>query len=411
MADPFIFSLAYLECNFAERILGFLTNINMFVAKPETMHVAMISQRSDDYTPWIWSLVLSQNCETTVAMLSQPASTSDALSDRDVLEELLLFYPVLFENVAVALEGTCIFQIIRKPRESSHCLLAHTLCASNHDDLSWKIQERAYVRVLDLLLRHIGVNKKHNAELRLLPSGVCCGDTVLHVLARNPSASLPLFRVVMNTAGVSPLERNTAGDTFLHVLLQNKHPRRYDVIIILGTLMKIQNATATEVPRTEVPRTEEPRTEEPRTEVPRTEVPRTEVPRTEEPRTEVPRTEEPRTEVPRTEEPRTEEPCLSSIGNAIGSEGRTYIEQAADVAHPRAVFNALVRITSTEDLGFVFPDGGTIISRMAGAGCSSRAKFNFVLDRLKNNLPAGERARARQEGLKAGLAPSVLSFL
>ena len=381
MADPFIFSLAYLECNFAERILGFLTNINMFVAKPETMHVAMISQRSDDYTPWIWSLVLSQNCETTVAMLSQPASTSDALSDRDVLEELLLFYPVLFENVAVALEGTCIFQIIRKPRESSHCLLAHTLCASNHDDLSWKIQERAYVRVLDLLLRHIGVNKKHNAELRLLPSGVCCGDTVLHVLARNPSASLPLFRVVMNTAGVSPLERNTAGDTFLHVLLQNKHPRRYDVIIILGTLMKIQNATATEEPRTEVPRTE------------------------------VPRTEEPRTEVPRTEEPRTEEPCLSSIGNAIGSEGRTYIEQAADVAHPRAVFNALVRITSTEDLGFVFPDGGTIISRMAGAGCSSRAKFNFVLDRLKNNLPAGERARARQEGLKAGLAPSVLSFL
>jgi hypothetical protein len=362
MGDPFIFSLVYLECIYVEKILVFLENVRIFTAKPETLYVAMNSHRSGDSTSWIWSLVLSQNCATTASILSQPASTDEATPPQDVLEKTLLFHPVLFENVAIALESmercddpSCgISRILCTPRGSSHCFLTHTLCASNHDDLSWKIQERVYIRVLHLLLRSIGANQKtHDSDLPL-PPGVRCGDTVLHVLARNVRSVVSLFRVVANTAGVSLFERNTAGDTFLHLLLENKHPRRYDIIILLGTLMKNRSAAC---------------------------------------------------------EASDSSSGFSSIGNPVGSEGRTYIEQAADASHPRAVFNALVRLTSTEDLEFVFPNGGTIISRMTAAGCSSRAKLKLVMDRLKRNLPAGERARARQEGAKAGLTPSVLSCL
>jgi hypothetical protein len=341
--DPVIFSVVSLESSLVEKILNFLTNgeVRMFVLKPELFRVLLSSQKSTNGYRFlhsgIWSLVFSQNGETTASMLSQEPVTANGVFQEelamktDLLEELLLYHPVLFENVATGLRETCkdkdcahsscTFGLLRDVRASSNCALSHTLCASRriHSLLQPQI-----IRVLHLLLQYIGVKQK------ALPSSknatVHGGDTVLHVLARNTLSSLAMFRAVLHNVAFRVedlLEKNDAEDTFLHVLLESEHPQTHDIILAVGVKTKSN-------------------------------------------------------------------PNFSLGVTSGGSRKMTYLEQACGRTHTRAVFNTLVRMTSNEDLRHVFPDGKPIVARMLRAGCQSKAKIDFVLARLKTVLSADE---------------------
>lgn len=393
--DPLVFAVAYLDSSVTETIVHHLLKVKLLIPKPETLRVAMFGKFPNAHTNFVWKKLFLQDPGIAIEMLGLPVpmtaqrhhpglaamTTSPRTCDdneeeyppnKDVVEELLIQTPVLFATVADALLETGMVTVLGAPRRSTNCFLTHTLCASG-------LQERGHVVLLSMLLEdsYVGANQTVGTGQFAagagppgpLPRGIRLGDTALHVLARNKKSLLALFRVFLTNHNVQKYTFNSENDTFIHILLRERHPKLREILTMLVVQQETENASAVSPNRISMEEDEV--------------------------------------------ENGANNQQIANLNNdncnALGSDGKTCLELAADTIHSRCIFDAVLKLVSDTELQSISTEGLGIVSRMASAGCSSIAKYKSVFARI--HVSSEERARARMEGKRVGLRSNVLSFL